>query len=254
MIDIHCHILPGVDDGAKSLDEAIRMAQTAWKDGITDIIATPHTHNGIYVNWRDDILHAVESFQQVLERQHIPIHIHPGAEIHIHEHLLDHLRSAKLATMSNHVRFLLLELPFMHLPKFTDDVIASLIEEGVTPIIAHPERIEPLKNRPERLALWIEQGAIAQVTASSVTRKRNSSVKKRAEQLIREQLIHLVASDGHDNVNRKVELSHAYAVIEKLSKGASERFQQNAAAILRGDTIPFAKPLLTRPKKKWLLF
>ncbi|HZG17439.1 MAG TPA: CpsB/CapC family capsule biosynthesis tyrosine phosphatase [Candidatus Bathyarchaeia archaeon] len=251
MIDIHCHILPGLDDGARSIEEAVAMARNAWHDGITDMIATPHTCDGIYHNSLSQIKEAVEQLQRVLTDQGIPLKLHAGAEIHIHHELVANLQAAKLATLCDQHTYVLLELPSIQLPRFTDQLIEELLALGLTPIIAHPERLEVLCNQPQRLAGWIAQGAVAQVTADSLVGKMGKSTKRATEAMIKNRLVHLLASDAHHATHRRAELSAAFSVLAKLvSSEDAALFHENAKAVLLGHPCRAKEPVLA-PARKW---
>lgn len=236
MIDIHCHLLPGKDDGAQTLEESVEMARIASQDGITDIIVTPHTHDGLYLNTREETRESMFRLQEELDIHHIPIRLHPGAEVHIHFEFIQHLKTKQFMTVCDQEKYLLLELPTLPLPRFTDRLIDELLENGITPIIAHPERIEALRQEPDRLAGWIKKGAIAQITGDSLTGKMGKRTKQFAIQLVRQRLVHLVASDAHHVRFRRAELSTAYEVLsELLPKDDVTRFHTNAEAILLGE-------------------
>lgn len=252
MIDIHCHLLPEIDDGAQSLEEAVAMARMASLDGITDIIVTPHTHDGLYQHSLAEIEAATNRLQKELEQRDVAIHLHPGAEVHIHLGLLGHIDTGEVVTLCNQRKYLLLELPFLPLPTFTDQLIDELLQAGITPIIAHPERIEVLRLQPERLARWVEKGAISQVTADSLTGRMGKATKQVAENLIRQRLVHLIASDAHHVRHRRPEISQAFAVLQQLvSSEDIARFHSNAEAVLSGTSCSRWEVAAVREKKWW---
>ncbi|MFS0555439.1 tyrosine-protein phosphatase [Brevibacillus sp. 179-C9.3 HS] len=242
MIDIHCHILPGIDDGPQTLGQAVEMARIAWADGITDIIATPHTHDDFYVQEAERVLEAVESFQTILELEGIPLRIHPGMEVHIHWELIDHLRDAHLLSLGNHMKHVLLELPSLHLPLFTEEVVQQLLLQGITPVIAHPERNAVLMNHTGMLAQWIEWGVVCQITAGSLLGWLGNTAQKNARALVGQRLVHLLASDGHNCNTRKIELSQAYEELGKLMLASEvDVYRANAQAILEGQACDTRK-------------
>lgn len=235
IVDLHCHILPNLDDGPVGLPEALRMARIAAQDGITDVVATPHMSNGIYSNKAEDVICAVETFQQALDREQIPLQVHPGAEVHIHFELIKNLKSMKALIFGNQNRYVLLEFPHYNIPLMTDLLINELERTGITPVIAHPERNEALCGDPGRLARWIRGGAIAQLTAGSLTGEFGKSAQKAAEYMVSQKLVHVIASDGHNDDTRRPTLSKAYKVLETLlSARAVSAYVFNAAAILYG--------------------
>ncbi|HEU4963699.1 MAG TPA: CpsB/CapC family capsule biosynthesis tyrosine phosphatase [Bacilli bacterium] len=255
MIDLHCHILPGLDDGAQTLEDALEMARIAVADGITDIVATPHTRDGVYRNDAEAVLAAVESFQRELEAAEIPLRIHPGAEVHVHVEFVENLLDGNTLTIGNGRKYVLLELPVQSIPRFTDELIYELSVEGITPIIAHPERNVALRENPNRLAEWIEQGAIAQVTAGSLLGKMGERAKKTAELMVQRRLVHVVASDAHNSGRRRPELGEAYRVLASLvDEEEATRYQVNASAVLQGGSCTVLEPAQVVAKKKRFFF
>jgi protein-tyrosine phosphatase len=254
MIDMHCHILPGMDDGPGSIEEAVEMARIAVGDGITDIIATPHTHDGVYMQEPERVAAAAEALQLELERRGIPLRIHPGMEVHFHLDMLKHLDKGELLTLAGGTEYLLLELPFQQIPSYATDFIHSLLHAGITPIIAHPERNAILLEKREVLAEWIEMGALAQLTAESLTGRFGKRLKVAAKEMVRQRLVQLIASDAHDPIRRRPFLSEAYHLIAKIdSPEAADLFRANAEAVLRGAACQVPEPDPGR-KKRFLFF
>lgn len=237
MVDIHCHILPGLDDGARDIEESIKMAKMAVNDGITDVIATPHTHNGIYLNCFDTVLESATLLQAELEREKIPLNIHTGAEIHIHAELCANLQQKMLSTQGD-TAYVLVELPSSSIPIFTDKVLSRLVKENFIPIIAHPERNLIIRNNPVLLIGWLRQGIIIQITAGSLLGSWGIKVKEFSRQLIKRGFVQVLASDGHNAAKRRVELDKAYRRLEKwFGFKTLLQLQSNALAILHGDKV-----------------
>jgi protein-tyrosine phosphatase len=250
MIDIHCHILPGLDDGAQTLEDALDLARIAVADGITDIVATPHTHDGIYRNDASVVLSAVAEFQQMLDAEQIPLRIHPGAEVHLHLELVENLLSNQTLTLGNQRKYLLLEFPSQSVPNFADDMLYELMIAGITPIIAHPERNTVLREDLNLLRKWVEQGALAQVTAGSLTGKLGERAKLAAQRMVQQRLAHLVASDAHNIRNRRPGLSDAYDLVPQ----EAEMFKYNAWAVLHGRPCKILEPIARESRKKRFFF
>jgi len=146
LIDIHCHILPGIDDGANDLEEALAMAKAAWKAGISEVIATPHFEEAVFENYRDTILEETEKFKEELKKNNIPIIIHPGCEIMLTPCVPELIKEGKLLTLKDEGEFVLVELPRTMWPMYTEDILYEIKLLGITPIIAHPERYREVRD------------------------------------------------------------------------------------------------------------
>ena len=215
MIDIHLHILPGVDDGPATLQESLVLAQALVQEGVQAVVATPHSNDEYPRLPTMDIRTRVSELQHVLEQQRIPLHLFAGNEVLIRPGLVDEIRAGRVATL-NGSRYLLLELwNTMWLPE-TEQVIFELQSQGIVPIIAHPERYTTIQKDPARLASLIQHGALAQLTASSVLGLHGSTVKRTAETLLKQHLIHCLASDAHGMHRRPPYIAKSLKQIETL--------------------------------------
>jgi protein-tyrosine phosphatase len=257
MVDLHSHILPALDDGAQGLQEALEMARVAVADGISDVIATPHMADGVFDNSRARVLAAVPRLQEKLQQAGIALRVHPGAEVHLHEGLLQSLRREQVLTMANGGRYLLLELPVMGMPMCTETVLYELRLARVTPIIAHPERNVVLREQPELLAAWVRQGVLAQLTAGALLGEMGRRAQTVAERMVREGLVQMIASDAHDPQRRRPVLR---AALERVAEVASEdvraRFEHNAGAVLQGKACEAVMPVERKRKRvlRWFSF
>jgi protein-tyrosine phosphatase len=255
MVDLHCHILPDCDDGAEDLDEALAMSRLAVADGITDLVATPHAQDGLHDNNRLDVRSAVERLQAELDRQGIPLRLHPGMEVHMHVELLDNLGAGQLLTLCDRHKHLLLELPALSIPSCTEAILYELQVLGVTPIIAHPERNLALQEHPERLAEWVADGCAAQLTGGSLFGKFGRAAQRAAEQMVRHDWVHLIASDGHSAERRRPQLGAAYERLAQLtSRNTMMMYRERALAVVRGEHFQIAEPQASGMKKRrrWL--
>lgn len=255
MIDLHCHILPQVDDGPQRLSDSLTMARMAVADGITDLVATPHTHNGLYQISPNQIRESVETLQNAINEANIPLRIHPGAEIHLHPDLFGHWLHDELQAIDHNRRYILLEFPVMTIPIYTDQILTKLIGLGVTPIIAHPERNVRFLQDPEILSRYISQGAICQLTADSLLGRKGKRIQQFSQKLIQDQFIHLIASDAHNTSSRIPFLQAAYHLIDSLTdESVTLRLKQNAESILRGaprEEIRAARAV--KQRKYWII-
>lgn len=217
MIDIHCHILPGLDDGAENIEEALEMAKLAEADGITDIIVTPHFNNH-YKIIKSVVDIRVSELQQELINHKIKIRLHAGNEVRIESvpFVLDHLDQNQFHHLGLNQTHLLIEQRFSDYETSTPELFRHFLELGVTPIIPHPERHYFFREQPELLEELIRLGAWTQVSVDSLLGKNNEEAKRFAEWLIKRDYVHTLATDAH-NMNRKPNLSVGVERITSLS-------------------------------------
>lgn len=247
MIDIHSHILPALDDGAATMSEALAMAEIAVNDGITQMIATPHTQDGRYINGRVRILKATAQLQKQLEQANIPLKLHAGAEIHLHADFLKNIGCEKVMSLADRGFTLLIELPHYVLPVFTEHVVHELLVSGYTPIIAHPERNNIIRRKPELLHKWVQQGALAQLTAGSLLGDWGKLTRKISLEMLGQHVVQLIASDAHNAFGRPPRLRKAYEVIRhRCSAKTADILRYNAEAILEGTGSDAISPSITR--------
>ncbi|ODS31906.1 MAG: hypothetical protein SCARUB_02986 [Candidatus Scalindua rubra] len=209
MIDIHTHILPSLDDGAGTMEESIELCRIAADDGTKTIVATPHSKDGVYEAKRDEILKMVETLNLKLKENQIDIEILPGSELHINEGLVGSIKSGEVLTINNGGRFILLELPFLFIPSGIDKFIFNLKINGIITIIAHTERITAFQKNPEIVAQLVKSGTLIQVTAHSLTGNFGARERKYTERLLKDKLVHFIASDVHSLNGRPPILSKA---------------------------------------------
>ncbi len=241
MIDTHSHILPGLDDGVEDLEQALSAARVAVRDGIEGMICTPHWISGIFENTRSIVMTAVESFQQHLQEQNIPLPLYPGAELRVNLEIPEKIAQGVLLTL-NESAYALIELPAEIIPPRIEDFFYSLQVEGVTPVIAHPERNLGLAKDPGRLYGWIESGVLTQLTAGSLLGKFGGTIRKFCLLLLDHGMVHLIATDCHGLKNRSPRLSKALKETEaKVGKTIAARiFCENPLAIIKRGTVkPF---------------
>lgn len=235
MIDLHSHILRGVDDGAATLRESVEIARAAVAAGTTAIAATPHVRDD-YPTTAARMRELVEELRAALEETAIPLHIHTGGELALDRldlHDKSQLREFGLAGSS----YLLLEFPYHGWPLELRQRIFEVQVEGFVPVLGHPERNAEVRAAPQRLAPLVEAGAIVQVTAASVDGRLGRSTRATALELIETGLAHLIASDAHTADVRAVGLAEAAAAVGG-GQLASWLTQEVPAAIVSGAPLP----------------
>jgi protein-tyrosine phosphatase len=216
LIDIHAHILPAVDDGPDTIEESIEICKVAANDGIKTIVATPHSRDGVYEAESDEILKTVEDLNLKLKENEVGVEILPGAEIHIHEGLVESIKEGKTLTINNGGKFILFELPFVFIPPGTDKFIFNLKVNGIVPILAHAERISAFQKSPELLEQLVNIGARVQINAHGLTKRANPKERKCAEWLLKNRLVHFIASDTHSLKGRPPILSEAVKCASRI--------------------------------------
>ncbi|QGQ48279.1 tyrosine-protein phosphatase [Metabacillus sediminilitoris] len=249
MIDIHSHILPGVDDGAQSIEDSIEMAKQAVNEGITKIIATPHHQNGKYVNKKQDIIDRVLELNSLFSNKKIPLEVLPGQETRIFGELLENLEKGEILTLNN-LNYIFVELPSGHVPRYTEKLLFDVQLQGLTPVIVHPERNAEIMENPNKLLNLVKKGALTQVTAGSITGHFGKKIKKFSLDLIDANLTHFLASDAHNVSNRSFKIRESISEIEKeFGSQAVYYFQENAELLIKGQAVYNQEPSQIKRRK-----
>lgn len=249
LVDIHCHILPGIDDGPLNLSGFIEMANGAVSGGITHLFATPHHLNGKYENIKIEILDRVDEMNRHLQQNNIPLILHPGQELRIHRELFKSLELDAVLTLDNKGTYLLLELPSGEVPKYTREVVYELLLKGIQPIIVHPERNRGIVESPNLLFELVQEGALTQITSGSILGHFGRKIKSFSERIIEHQLAHFIATDAHNTNTRGLFLQNAYEIITKTyGIDRSYYFKENAELLLLGQSPQIEKPTPIRKK------
>ena len=229
-IDIHCHVLPGMDDGPGAPEEAAEMLLMAEQDGISSLFATPHILDGLFSNRGPEIIASVERL-----RPHAPpgLNLLWGADVRVVPDLIRRIESGEIVTLGGS-GYLLLELPEYIVPPHLDSLIFSLRHKGMTPVITHPERHLRLMHDHAALGVLKDRGAMHQITAMSITGGFGREIMQAGLSMIRKGLADVVATDAHNTVARPPLLSRAYKEVERQfgEKTAELLFFQNPGKIL----------------------
>lgn len=244
MIDLHAHILPGLDDGARSWEESLEMARLAVADGIKVMVATPHLYKSRspdqeHVNHKSVILEHLAQFREHLAAAEIPLEVLPGCDFPLGLESLQLLEQGLALTINDARRYLLLELPDTALPPALDDIIFQLQSWGLTPIITHPERHFLIQERPEKLQRLLDLNCLVQMTASSLTGGFGRRVQKIARLMVKRGYVHLLATDAHSPRHRSPILSQAVKKLSRLlgEKQAWEMVTEIPAKIIAGTPL-----------------
>ncbi|MGB3260084.1 tyrosine-protein phosphatase [Paenisporosarcina sp.] len=251
MIDIHSHILHGLDDGAKDLSGSIEMAKQAVAEGITAVIATPHHRHPSYTNDKQSILKGVHELSAELKRQNIALDIYPGQEIRLFGEMADVLdHNEELLTLNNS-EYVLVEFPSSNIPKYTEQLFYDLLVKGYTPIIAHPERNAEIAENTDKLYRLIKNGALSQVTAASVAGLFGKKTQKLSLDLLEHNQAHFVASDAHNITNRGCVWKQAMDKLnKKLGSDMVSLIDMQAQDVLNGRSMKILAPERIQQRKR----
>lgn len=250
MIDMHIHLLPGVDDGSKSMEETERMLDIIEKDGIRDVIATPHFYRGYYQKTRCEIDKLVEEVNNLLKKRKSHIKLHSGQEIFIDNKTLEEYESGNIGTLAG-TDYMLAEFPMTTLPKDGFEIIYELKIKGVKPIMAHPERYRYIIEKPDLANRFLDEGCLLQINSGSILGRFGSSVKRTAQLLVKNGVCSFIGSDAHSTEKRPPGLSEAMEAVSKIDASVSKRLEENGRILLENGTI---EPCSERIQAKRKLF
>lgn len=249
MIDIHSHILPGIDDGSKSLDISIKMLKIAETEGTEIIVATPHYIRNVYENLYEDIWKLYENLKQEAEKFGLKIKILLGQEIMLDTFSLELCREKKLKGI-NGTKYMLVEFPLRELPKNAMELIYELRIMGICPIIAHPERYKYIYENVSNINNFIDEGCFFQVNTGSLNGLFGKHVENCAKTLVKHGIVSFIGSDAHDLNKRCPGLIEGYEKIEKISEGMGDIIKGNLRAMINNETLNNDFEKISR-KKFW---
>ncbi|WP_342463166.1 CpsB/CapC family capsule biosynthesis tyrosine phosphatase [Ureibacillus sp. FSL K6-8385] len=249
MIDIHSHILYGVDDGPKHVEESIAMLEAAANEGITEVISTSHASHPQFDVPSNVVIEQIHELKKELDDRQIPVSIHVGHEVRISENIVERCLTGEVHCLANS-NYLLMELPSNSIPLYTKNIIRELLLHDIIPIIAHPERNKAIAEKPERLERLIREGALAQVTAGSLAGFFGKKVQQLALDLVRANLVHTYGSDAHHLTARPFLFKEGLSFLEKKKElDSADLLLENNARIIANRPLILYEPEL--PKCKW---
>ena len=221
MIDLHCHLLPGIDDGASDLSVALAMARISVEDGVTVSACTPHIMPGYYDNAGPEIRAAIVSLQAALDEAGITLKLVCGADVHMVTDLVSGLRSGRILSL-NDSRYFLFEPPHHVAPPRLEEAVFDVMAAGYQPLVTHPERLSWIESHYPIMVRLAHAGAWMQITAGSVIGRFGRRPQYWAERMVDEGLVHVLASDAHNLRGRAPGLSRARdAIAERLGEAAA---------------------------------
>ncbi|MEM8679687.1 MAG: CpsB/CapC family capsule biosynthesis tyrosine phosphatase [Planctomycetota bacterium] len=214
-VDIHCHLLPEIDDGASSLAESLAMARMAVDDGITHTVVTPHQLGNFQQNTGPLVRERVQNLQAALDAEGIPLKIHGGGDVRIEEGMLDGIRAGEVMTLADRGKHILLELPHeLYYP--IEGLVADLRQAGIQAILSHPERNQGLLSKPDIVGQLVEAGCLMQVTAGSLVGTFGPRCQEMSEKLLLSGWVHFLATDAHGMKSRRPMLARAFERASEL--------------------------------------
>jgi protein-tyrosine phosphatase len=248
LIDLHCHLLPGIDDGSKSLEMSLAMARMASSDGITTIACTPHILPGVYNNTGPQIRAAVAELQQRISEAGIPITLITGADVHIAPDLGIQLRQGRALTL-NDSRYFLLEPPHHLLPPRLEDLIFGLQAAGYVPVLTHPERLSWIEGEYDLIKRFVNNSVLMQITAGSLLGQFGRRPRYWAERMLDEGLCHLLATDAHNTDRRAPRMSEAHTLVaQRLGEEEAANLVQTRPQGILNDLSPAELPGTVQPR------
>lgn len=251
MVDIHSHILWGMDDGAETEEVSLEMLRLAAESGTTDIVATPHS-NGEF-EFRPDLIS--QRIAELTAKSGGKPRIHRGCDFHLSFDNMTAAMETPDRFSINGKRYILVEFADMHIPPSASRILEQLLQVDLVPIITHPERNPVIRKEPQRLTGWVEQGCLVQVTSLSLLGGFGKAAEASGRQFLSQGLVHFIASDAHDPVRRHPRLDEAFAEVAREFDNdlAYLLFTGNPGKVIRGEYIEEGRiPIVTR--KKWWQF
>ncbi|NDK38733.1 capsular biosynthesis protein [Pseudoxanthomonas gei] len=258
MLDLHCHLLPGIDDGAVDLDMALEMARMAVADGIRTVACTPHIYPGMYDNSGDGIRTAIAAFRLDLAAHDIDLQLVEGADVHLDQGLSESIRAGRIPTLAGS-RYLLLEPPHHVAPPRFEETVFQLMVAGYIPVITHPERLSWIEGHYEVFQRLVKAGSWMQITAGSVTGRFGKRPQYWAERMLDEGLVHILATDAHhprrrppllaegrDAAARRVGEQEATHMVFTRPQGIVDNVEPGDLPALVQKTIPTTPPSVWR--------
>ena len=252
MLDLHCHILPGVDDGPKDWEMSLEMAKAAVDEGITHILATPHHMNRHWINSKSEVLMLVNELQQRIDNENIPLTIFPGQEVRLHGEILQNIQKDEICFIDELNQYILIEFPTATVPDYADRLFYEMQSAGITPVIVHPERNHAILKDPSILYEFVSRDILTQLTAASYLGLFGKEIEKLSTQLIEHNLVHFLASDAHNVTSRNFYMKEAFKKLEKeYGKEKVKAFDQVTRDLVNGDVVSIPEPEKIKSNKRF---
>ncbi|MDS0526660.1 capsular biosynthesis protein [Clostridium sp. SHJSY1] len=252
MIDIHSHILPEIDDGSKDRVMTLDMLREAEKDGITEIVATPHFCRGYGETPYDEVKEMVENLNKIAAYEGININVNYGQEVYYSENMIEDYKNGIIGTI-NDSRYMLFELPMEKFESDVFDIIYELQVLGIVPILAHPERYKFIMEEPSFINKFVDEGILFQMNAGSIVGDFGTKVKKTAGILLENGIYNFIGSDAHNNTNRRANISEGIKLAIEKNKMYRDFFEESSIKLLKDGEIEFRGDKI-KAKKSFMSF
>ena len=251
-VDIHCHLLPAIDDGAKNLGDALEMARIAVRDGIETIVVTPHQLGNYAHNSGQQIRTATAELQRELDAASIPLRLLPGADVRIEGDMIPRLVSGDILSLADQRQHVLLELPHELYFSLTP-ILQQLRQKGMTGILSHPERNHGILSKREVVGTLVDEGCLMQITASSLTGSMGTACQAMSQWMLTEGLVHFIATDAHGPKTRRPLLRRAYDEVVRLldQNIARELCIDNPRRVADGKAVTPGRRNVRRKRTSW---
>ena len=250
MIDIHCHIVPNIDDGAKNLEDALQMAKIAYSEGIRKIINTSHYHPSFEYKKGEELLKSVKKFNYILKSNNIDIEVFIGNELYYSEDIINIIEQKEFYTLNNS-KYLLIEFPPIRFPKNLVDIIYEIKIRGYIPVLAHVERYKEVQENINLIYECINEGALIQVNASSIMGKNRKEAEITSKILLDNNMVHFIATDAHSSERRRplIKETYNYVVDKYGDKFAENLFIENPSKVIKDEDINIKSPIIYKKPK-----
>jgi len=255
MVDIHSHILPGIDDGALSVEESIEIIRISADSGVDTIVATPHLMPGRYMVRAKERDKLISELQEQIIQHRIDIQILPGRECHLSPEIFESEEDLKKITVNDAGRYVLVEPPFLEFPDYVDQMIFEFQVRGIIPVLAHIERYVDVIRNPNFTLEYIQKGCLTQVNVGSVVGKYGPDVQKTSHILLHHGMAHIIASDIHSP--RSMPLGDGFSIVAEMvgREEAINLFDIRPRAMVNGKIVPILQPLEYHRKRSiWNLW
>jgi protein-tyrosine phosphatase len=249
LIDIHSHVLYGIDDGARTIEDSVAMVRMAAEHGTTDLVATPHANP----NYRFDPQIVQERLAEVSKASGNVLRLHSGCDFHLsYDNIQDALANPRKYTINQH-RYLMVEFSDMLIFNNTSEIFSRILETGMIPVITHPERNGLLRQRVDQVAAWVKDGARVQLTAQSLLGEFGKRAEQFSRTLLDRRLVHFLASDAHDCEHRPPRLDLAYAWVKgRYGEELAETLCiSNPRAAITGESLEVLEGPSASEPRKW---